>query len=69
VSSEVPAERAPGHRGHAGLATGRYAEAERLLEHAAGMLGTDVAPEERAELVARQAVIVAMASAHLCTDI
>ena len=35
-----------------------YAEAERLLEHAAGMMGTDVASEERAELVARQAVVV-----------
>lgn len=41
-----------------------YLEAERLLEHAAGMLGADVAPEDRAELVARQAVIVAMAQAH-----
>ncbi len=44
-----------------------YAEAERLLEHAARMIGTDVAPEERAELVARQAVVVAM-SAHAALD-
>jgi hypothetical protein len=41
-----------------------YAEAERLLEHAAGMLSTDVAPGDRAELLARQAVVVAMAHAH-----
>lgn len=41
-----------------------YLEAERLLDHAAGMLGTEVAPEDRAELVERQAVVVAMATAH-----
>jgi hypothetical protein len=44
--------------------TDHYVEAERLLEHAASMLNTDVHPQDRAELVARQAVIVAMASAH-----
>jgi hypothetical protein len=32
---------------------GHYAEAERLLEHAASLLATDVAPEDRAELVER----------------
>ena len=41
-----------------------YLEAERLLEHAAGMLDTDVAPEDGSELVQRQAIIVAMATAH-----
>ena len=41
-----------------------YLEAERLLEHAARMLGTNVTPEECAELVARQAVVVNMAHAH-----
>jgi hypothetical protein len=41
-----------------------YLEAERLLEHAAGMLRIDVAPEDQAELVARQAAIAAMATAH-----
>jgi hypothetical protein len=44
--------------------TDRYVEAERLLEHVASTLNTDVHPQNRAELVARQAVIVAMASAH-----
>jgi hypothetical protein len=44
--------------------TEHYLEAERLLERAASMLNTDVHPQDRAELVARQAVIVAMASAH-----
>jgi hypothetical protein len=39
-------------------------EAERLLEHAALMLNTDVHLEDRAELAARQAVTVALASAH-----
>jgi hypothetical protein len=44
--------------------TDHYLDAERLLEHAASMLNTDVHPGDRAELVARQAVIVAMAHAH-----
>jgi hypothetical protein len=44
--------------------TDHYLEAERLLEHAASMLNTDAHQEDRAELVARQAVTVAMASAH-----
>jgi hypothetical protein len=42
----------------------RYLRAERLLDHAAGMLDADVAAEERAELIARQAVAVTMAHAH-----
>jgi hypothetical protein len=41
-----------------------YRAAERLLEHAAGMLATDVAPEDRAELVQRQAAVASMATAH-----
>jgi hypothetical protein len=41
-----------------------YLRAERLLDHAAGMLDADVAAEERAELIARQAVAVTMAHAH-----
>jgi hypothetical protein len=41
-----------------------YREAERLLEDAATMLDTDVHPGDRAELVRRQAAIVAMAHAH-----
>jgi hypothetical protein len=44
--------------------TDHYLEAERLLEHAASMLSNDVHPQDSAELVARQAMIVAMASAH-----
>jgi hypothetical protein len=44
--------------------TDHYLEADRLLQRAASMLNTDVYPQDRAELVARQAVIVAMASAH-----
>jgi hypothetical protein len=44
--------------------TEHYLEAERLLGHAAAMLNTDVHSEDRAELVARQAEIVAMATAH-----
>jgi hypothetical protein len=40
-----------------------YLEAERLLKHASEMLDTDVAPEDRAELVTRQAA-AAMATAH-----
>jgi hypothetical protein len=44
--------------------TDHYLEAERLLQHAASMLNTDVHPQDNAELVALQAVIVAMASAH-----
>lgn len=41
-----------------------YALAENLLEHAASMLETNVAPEDRAELVARQAAVASMATAH-----
>jgi len=44
--------------------TDHYLEAERLLEHTALILNTDVHPGDRAELVARQAVIVAMAQVH-----
>ena len=44
--------------------TDHYLEAERLIEHADAMLNADVHPQDRAELVARQSVIVAMASAH-----
>jgi hypothetical protein len=40
-----------------------YAQAERLLEHAAAMLDTDVAPEDRAELVGRHAAVAQMATA------
>ena len=32
----------------------RYRQAEQLLEHAAAMLGTDVAPEDNAELIHRR---------------
>ena len=41
-----------------------YSAAERLLEHAASMLETNVAPEERAELVQRQAAVASMATGH-----
>jgi hypothetical protein len=41
-----------------------YDRAEELLEHAAAMLDTEVAPEDRAELVARQAAVASMATAH-----
>jgi hypothetical protein len=41
-----------------------YLEAERLLEHAGSMLETDVHPDDRPELVARQGIVVAMAGAH-----
>jgi hypothetical protein len=41
-----------------------YRAAEKLLDHAASMLGTDVAPHERAELVQRQAAVASMATAH-----
>ena len=41
-----------------------YDLAEKLLEHAASMLDTDVAPADRAELVQRQAAIASMATAH-----
>jgi hypothetical protein len=41
-----------------------YRRAEQLLEHAAGMLAENVAREDVAELVARQAVVVSEASAH-----
>jgi hypothetical protein len=41
-----------------------YKLSEQLLEHAASMLSTDVAPEDRAELVQRQAAVASMATAH-----
>jgi hypothetical protein len=41
-----------------------YQQAERLLEHAAAMLDTDVGPGDRAELVERQGVVASMATAH-----
>jgi hypothetical protein len=40
-----------------------YRQARQLLEHAAAMLGTDVAPEDNAELLAAAAAIGL--SAHL----
>jgi hypothetical protein len=41
-----------------------YREAEQLLEHASAMLDTNVHSVDRAELLERQAVLVAMAHAH-----
>jgi hypothetical protein len=41
-----------------------YRRAEQLLEHAAAMLKADVAPEDSAELVQRQAAVASMATAH-----
>jgi len=41
-----------------------YQLSEQLLEHAASMLSTDVAPEDRAELIQRQAAVASMATAH-----
>jgi hypothetical protein len=41
-----------------------FVAAERLLEHAATLLEADVAPEDRAELVGRQAAVATMAAAH-----
>jgi hypothetical protein len=41
-----------------------YQLAEQLLRHAAAMLNNDVAPEDRAELVRRQAAVASMATAH-----
>jgi hypothetical protein len=41
-----------------------YQRAEQLPEHAATMLDADVAPEDRAEFVQRQAAVVGMATAH-----
>jgi hypothetical protein len=43
---------------------GHYQMAEQLLEHAAAMPDTEVAPEFRAELVQRQAAVATMAHAH-----
>lgn len=40
-----------------------YRLAEQLLEHAAAMLDTNVAPQDRVELVVCQAAIAAMARA------
>jgi hypothetical protein len=41
-----------------------FVAAERLLEHAATLLEADVAPDDRAELVGRQAAVATMAAAH-----
>jgi DMSO reductase anchor subunit len=41
-----------------------YQLSEQLLEHAASMLSTDVAPEHRDELIQRQAAVASMATAH-----
>lgn len=41
-----------------------YAASEQLLEHAARTLDTDVAREDRADLVARETVVATMAHAH-----
>ena len=41
-----------------------FRAAEQLLEHAASMLDTDVAAEDRTELVQRQAAIASMATGH-----
>jgi hypothetical protein len=41
-----------------------FRRAEQLLEHASAMLDTEVAPQDRAELVARQAAVATMADAH-----
>jgi hypothetical protein len=41
-----------------------FRTAEQLLDHAASMLDTDVAPEDRAELVQRQAAIASLATGH-----
>jgi hypothetical protein len=41
-----------------------YKAAEKLLEQASSMLSTNVAPEERTELVVRQAVMVMRGAAH-----
>jgi hypothetical protein len=38
-----------------------YQLSEQLLEHAAAILSTDVAPEDRAELIQRQAAVASMA--------
>lgn len=37
---------------------------EQLLEHAASKLSTAVAPEDRDELIQRQAAVASMATAH-----
>ena len=41
-----------------------FRAAEQMLEHAASMLDTDVAAEDLAELVQRQAAIASMATGH-----
>ena len=41
-----------------------FRTAEQLLGHAASMLDADVAPEDRAELVQRQAAVASMATGH-----
>jgi hypothetical protein len=41
-----------------------YKAAEKLLEQASSMLSTNVAPEERTELVIRQAVMAMQGAAH-----
>jgi len=42
----------------------RFREAERLVEHAAWMLDSDVAPEDPAELGQRRGVVATMATVH-----
>jgi hypothetical protein len=41
-----------------------FRQAEKSLEYVASMLDTDVAPEDRAELVQRQAAVASIATAH-----
>jgi hypothetical protein len=41
-----------------------YQLSEQMLEHARSMLDIDVAAEDRAELVQRQAAVASMATAH-----
>jgi hypothetical protein len=53
-----------GAGGPAMTGPGHFREAERLLEHEASMLDIEVAPEDRAELVQRQAAVASMATAH-----
>lgn len=43
---------------------GHFRAAEQLGEHAASMLHTDVAPEDRVELIQHQAAIASMATGH-----
>jgi hypothetical protein len=43
---------------------GHYTVAKSLLQHAAEMMVANVAPEDRAELVLRQATVASTATAH-----